>query len=106
MCSSDLALRSILAPGADAVVLVKPQFEVGRGQVGRGGIVKDHALHQGALRSVAEVARALGYSARDACASPVPGAEGNREFFLLLARDGEPLAPDALEERLSKAVAP
>jgi len=100
------ALRSVLAPGAEAVVLVKPQFEVGRGQVGRGGVVKDPALHRDALRAVAAAAQALGYAARDACAAPVPGAEGNREFFLLLARDGEPLAADALEERLSKAVGP
>jgi len=88
------------------VVLVKPQFEVGRAKVGRGGIVKDPALHRDALRSVAAAAQALGYAVRDACASPVPGAEGNLEFFLLLARDGEPLAADRLEERVSKAVAP
>ena len=51
------ALRSVLAPGAEAVVLVKPQFEVGRFQVGRGGLVKDPALHLQALREVAEEAR-------------------------------------------------
>ena len=72
-------------PGADAVVLVKPQFEVGRGQVGRGGIVKDPALHLQALRDVAAAAAAeLGYAVRGACASPIAGAEGNREFFLHL----------------------
>ena len=100
------ALRTVLAPGAEAVVLVKPQFEVGRGQVGRGGIVKDPALHREALRAVAASAQALGYAPRDACASPVAGAEGNREFFLLLARDAEALGAEALEERLGKAAAP
>ena len=78
-------LRAVLAPDADAVVLVKPQFEVGRGQVGRGGIVKDPGLHALALRTVADAAMAdSGYAVRGACASPIAGTEGNREFFLHL----------------------
>jgi 23S rRNA (cytidine1920-2'-O)/16S rRNA (cytidine1409-2'-O)-methyltransferase len=100
------ALRSVLAPEAEVVVLVKPQFEVGRGQVGRGGIVKDQALHRGALRTVATAAQVLGYGIVEACASPVPGAEGNREFFLHLVREGAPLGADALEEHFRKAVGP
>jgi len=100
------ALRSVLAPGAEAVVLVKPQFEVGRGQVGRGGIVKEPELHRGALRTVAIAAQALGYAIVEACASPVLGAEGNREFFLHLVREGAPLGTDALEEHFRKAVGP
>ncbi|MFI5327607.1 MAG: TlyA family RNA methyltransferase [Candidatus Rokuibacteriota bacterium] len=100
------ALLSVLGPGAEAVVLVKPQFEVGRGQVGRGGIVKDPALHRAALLSVATAAQTLGYGIVGACASPVPGAEGNREFFLHLIREGAPLAADALEEHFQKAVGP
>jgi 23S rRNA (cytidine1920-2'-O)/16S rRNA (cytidine1409-2'-O)-methyltransferase len=98
------ALLSVLAPGAEAVVLVKPQFEVGRFQVGRGGLVKDAALHLQALRDVAGEAQRLGYAVRGACPSPVPGAEGNREFFLHLAPGGERLAPEALESVLGKAV--
>ncbi len=98
------ALRSVLAPGAEAIVLVKPQFEVGREQVGRGGIVRDPALHLQALASVAEAAQALGYRVRGACASPVPGAEGNREFFLGLVPAGEPLTPEALLALCRKAV--
>jgi 23S rRNA (cytidine1920-2'-O)/16S rRNA (cytidine1409-2'-O)-methyltransferase len=98
------ALLSVLAPGATAVVLVKPQFEVGRFQVGRGGLVKDAALHLQALRDVAGEAQRLGYAVRGACPSPVPGAEGNREFFLHLAPGAEALAPEALEAVLGKAV--
>jgi 23S rRNA (cytidine1920-2'-O)/16S rRNA (cytidine1409-2'-O)-methyltransferase len=98
------ALLSVLAPGAEAVVLVKPQFEVGRFQVGRGGIVKDAVLHLQALRDVAGEAQRLGYAVRGACPSPVPGAEGNREFFLHLAPGGERLAPETLEAVLGKAV--
>jgi len=98
------ALRSVLAPAAEAVVLVKPQFEVGRFQVGRGGLVKDAALHHQALRDVASEAQRLGYAVRAACPSPVPGAEGNREFFLRLEPGGEKLAPETLEAVLGKAV--
>jgi 23S rRNA (cytidine1920-2'-O)/16S rRNA (cytidine1409-2'-O)-methyltransferase len=98
------ALLSVLAPAAEAVVLVKPQFEVGRFQVGRGGLVRDAALHLQALRDVAGEAQRLGYAVRGACPSPVPGAEGNREFFLRLAPGGERLAPEALEAVLGKAV--
>ncbi len=100
------ALRSVLAPGAEAVVLVKPQFEVGRGQVGRGGVVRDPALHEQALLDVAEAALALGYGVRGACASPVTGAEGNREFFLHLAPGGPTLAPDEVRSAVRKAVQP
>jgi 23S rRNA (cytidine1920-2'-O)/16S rRNA (cytidine1409-2'-O)-methyltransferase len=100
------ALLSVLAPGATAVVLVKPQFEVGRAQVGRGGLVNDRALHLQALRDVAGEAQRLGYGVRAACPSPVPGASGNREFFLYLAPGGATLAPEALETVLGKAVSP
>ena len=98
------ALLSVLAPGARAVVLVKPQFEVGRFQVGRGGLVKDPALHLSALREVADEAQRLGYAVRGACPSPLPGAEGNREFFLHLEPGGAAPAAEALDDLLGKAV--
>jgi 23S rRNA (cytidine1920-2'-O)/16S rRNA (cytidine1409-2'-O)-methyltransferase len=98
------ALVRVLAPEADLVLLVKPQFEVGRFQVGRGGIVRDPALHLQALRDVAFVAQELGYAVRGACPSPVPGGEGNREFFLHLVRGGAKLAADELEGLVRKAV--
>jgi 23S rRNA (cytidine1920-2'-O)/16S rRNA (cytidine1409-2'-O)-methyltransferase len=97
-------LRSVLEPGANLLVLVKPQFEVGRGQVGRGGIVRDAALHLQALRDVADFAQVAGYGVSGACASPVTGATGNREFFLHLVLGGEPLGPDELSPLLRKAV--
>jgi 23S rRNA (cytidine1920-2'-O)/16S rRNA (cytidine1409-2'-O)-methyltransferase len=100
------ALREVLAPGASAVVLVKPQFEVGRGQVGRGGIVREPALHLQALRDVAGESQALGYGVRGACPSPVPGAEGNREFFLHLVPGAPRLDDKALVSLLTKAVEP
>ena len=98
------ALVSVLAPGAEAVVLVTPQFEVGRFQVGRGGVVKDPALHLAALVDVALAAQKQGWGVRGACPSPVPGAEGNREFFLHLVPGGTALPPVELEALLTKAV--
>jgi 23S rRNA (cytidine1920-2'-O)/16S rRNA (cytidine1409-2'-O)-methyltransferase len=96
------ALRLVLTPDAQAVVLVKPQFEVGRFQVGRGGLVRDPALHMQALRDVAASATRLGYAVLGACPSPLPGAEGNREFFLHLEPGAS--AAEALDDLLEKAV--
>jgi 23S rRNA (cytidine1920-2'-O)/16S rRNA (cytidine1409-2'-O)-methyltransferase len=99
------ALRGVLAPHADAIVLVKPQFEVGRFRVGRGGIVNDPALHRQALRDVAWAAQhEMGYGMTGACASPITGMEGNREFFLHLTREGAPLATPRFEAMLAEAV--
>jgi 23S rRNA (cytidine1920-2'-O)/16S rRNA (cytidine1409-2'-O)-methyltransferase len=100
------ALGSVLRPGADAVVLVKPQFEVGRGQVGRGGLVRDPELHRQALADVAAAAQGLGFGVRGACASPVTGAEGNREFFLHLVAGASPMAGEELAAVVRKAVEP
>jgi 23S rRNA (cytidine1920-2'-O)/16S rRNA (cytidine1409-2'-O)-methyltransferase len=98
------ALHSVLAAGADVLVLVKPQFEVGRFQVGRGGVVKRPALHQQAMRDVAEAAQRQGYGVRGACASPITGAEGNREFFLHLVPEGPALGVEGIEALVRKAV--
>ncbi len=98
-------LRALLRPDADAVVLVKPQFEVGRGQVGRGGIVKDPELHLLALRTVAEAAVSdSGYAVRGACPSPIAGTEGNRELFLHLRPGGSGMTGAALAAAIERAV--
>ena len=74
-------LAAVLQEGGEMVILVKPQFEVGRGQVGKGGIVRDPELHRMACRRVADAAGLLGFQS---CLieSPVRGAEGNQEFLL------------------------
>ncbi|MFY9560247.1 MAG: TlyA family RNA methyltransferase [Terriglobales bacterium] len=64
------------------VVLVKPQFEVGRGLVGKGGIVRDESARQSAVRKVEAALRDLGATRTDSIESPILGAEGNREFLL------------------------
>jgi 23S rRNA (cytidine1920-2'-O)/16S rRNA (cytidine1409-2'-O)-methyltransferase len=68
----------------DVIVLVKPQFEVGKGEVGKGGIVRDQAKRIRALEVVEESARDAGFRDLGSIVSPVPGAEGNREFLLHL----------------------
>ncbi len=70
------------ADGIDLVVLVKPQFEAGRAQVGKGGIVRDPQAQQMAVLRVSEAVTELGGAAIEAIESPILGAEGNREFLL------------------------
>jgi 23S rRNA (cytidine1920-2'-O)/16S rRNA (cytidine1409-2'-O)-methyltransferase len=74
-------LPNLLAPGAEMVILVKPQFELERHQVGKGGIIRDPALHQQACRRVDDAVKQLGFSTA-IIPSPVLGAEGNQEFLL------------------------
>src|ERR1035441_4106825 len=75
-------LVPLLATPADLIVLVKPQFEVGKGQVGKGGIVRDPAQHQEAIAKVSRTVIQLGFSNLASMGSPLLGAEGNHEFFL------------------------
>src|SRR5579875_1868823 len=76
------ALPQFLKSGSQTLVLVKPQFEVGRKQVGKGGIVSDPRLHQEAVEKVSQKLEELGFTMRSSAESALPGAEGNREFFL------------------------
>lgn len=75
------AAVALLRPGGQMVILVKPQFEVGRGQVGKGGIVRDPALHEAACDRVARAVEELGFRT-EITESPILGAEGNKEFLL------------------------
>jgi len=75
------AATQVLQPAAEMVILVKPQFEVGKGQVGKGGIVREPELHQAACRRVDDAVRQLGFETA-LMESPILGAEGNREFLL------------------------
>ena len=78
------ALAPLLLPDADVVVLVKPQFEAGREEVGKGGLVRDAAVHARVIDEVAAAADALGLTRVAMTESPITGTEGNREFFLHL----------------------
>jgi len=81
------ALVPVLAPGADLVVLVKPQFEAGREEVGKGGLVRDAAVQARTVEDVTSAANALGLTRVAAVESPITGTEGNREFFLHLRHE-------------------
>jgi 23S rRNA (cytidine1920-2'-O)/16S rRNA (cytidine1409-2'-O)-methyltransferase len=76
--------RDVLDAGRRVVALVKPQFEVGKGRVGKGGVVRDAALHAEVLDDMQTTARALGFTVDGVVESPLLGPAGNREFFLAL----------------------
>jgi 23S rRNA (cytidine1920-2'-O)/16S rRNA (cytidine1409-2'-O)-methyltransferase len=97
-----------LGPGGpgDLVVLVKPQFEVGRGRVGKGGVVRERQRHREVLGRLVRFAAVAGLTPRGVLASPLRGAKGNREFFLHLqpGGDGAPPAPTGLDAAIEAAV--
>ncbi len=75
------SLVELLEPHAEVITLIKPQFEVGKGQVGKGGVVRDPQQHYQALLDVLTAAQACGLGVRDGIASPLLGPKGNREFL-------------------------
>jgi 23S rRNA (cytidine1920-2'-O)/16S rRNA (cytidine1409-2'-O)-methyltransferase len=89
------ALVRCAAPDADFVLMVKPQFEVGKDQIG-GGVVRDPALRAAAVGAVAEAAAGLGLGVAGVSASPLPGPSGNVEYFLWLRRGAAPPDPALL----------
>ncbi len=102
---SFISLRLVLPPvgpllqkDGRAVALVKPQFEAGRRQVGKGGVVRDPAVHKQVLRRLLAWAPSEGWFVRGVTPSPLLGPAGNREFFLLLARQGNALPEGAVEQ--------
>jgi len=106
---SFISLRTVLpavlacaAPRFDALALVKPQFEVGRERVGRGGVVRDAERRRGAMLDVAAAACALGASVRGFHPSRLSGPKGNIETFIALAEGARGSAPD-LEARALEA---
>src|SRR5438552_3651639 len=80
------AVASVVRPGATILALVKPQFEVGRGRVGKGGVVRDPALRAEAVAGVRAAAERLGLALRGEAESVMPGPKGNREVFVYLSR--------------------
>lgn len=79
-------LLSVMDPDGDLALMVKPQFEVGKERLGKGGVVRDPALRTEAVVNVADAAAARGWGARAVATSPLPGPSGNVEFFLWLRR--------------------
>jgi 23S rRNA (cytidine1920-2'-O)/16S rRNA (cytidine1409-2'-O)-methyltransferase len=81
--------------------MVKPQFEVGRERVGKGGVVRDLALRAEAVSTVADAASARGWGARGVTVSPLPGPSGNVEFFLWLRRGAPNVGRDDIDAVVS-----
>jgi 23S rRNA (cytidine1920-2'-O)/16S rRNA (cytidine1409-2'-O)-methyltransferase len=98
------ALKNCLAPKADCVALIKPQFEVGKGEVGRGGIVTDPAQHRRVLNEITQAAIETGLCPVGLIESPILGAEGNREFLMHLTLASDAGAIDALIEKQIEAL--
>jgi 23S rRNA (cytidine1920-2'-O)/16S rRNA (cytidine1409-2'-O)-methyltransferase len=97
------ALIAVTAPDGDLVLMVKPQFEVGKDRLGKGGVVRETGLRAEAVCSVAEAGARRGWGARAVATSPLPGPSGNVEFFLWL-RAGEPtLDRDAIEAEVARS---
>src|SRR5207253_6393057 len=92
-------------PGWEAVLLVKPQFEAGRAEVPRGGVVRDVAVRRRVVREVAEAALAWGGETVGVVDSGLPGPKGNREVFVHLVQREHPELPADLDERIRAAVA-
>jgi 23S rRNA (cytidine1920-2'-O)/16S rRNA (cytidine1409-2'-O)-methyltransferase len=100
------ALTACASPDADIVLMVKPQFEVGKDRVGPGGVVHDPKLRAHAVLAVARRAEGLGWHTLDVTASPLPGPSGNVEYFLWLrSRTDRRLSGDEIERVVACAVA-
>lgn len=82
LCTVSDALADLAEPGADLILLIKPQFEAGRGSVGRGGIVRDADVRRMAIEKVLSCLDTAGLGAVGLTPSPIPGAGGNREVFV------------------------
>ncbi len=100
------ALLAVSRPTADLVLMVKPQFEVGKDRVGKGGVVRDPALRAGSVADVAAAADARGWGARALATSPLPGPSGNVEYFLWLRRGEASIGVDDIAAEVARARAP
>ena len=99
------ALRDCAQPQADLVLMVKPQFEVGRERLGTGGVVRDPQLRAETVASVAESAHGLGLGTRAVTASPLPGPSGNVEYFVWLQAGAPALQQDDLDRAVAQGPA-
>ncbi len=96
------ALVSVSSPSADFLVMVKPQFEVGRERLGAGGVVRDPELRKAAVKEVADCAYDMGLGCLGVVASPLPGPAGNVEYFLWLRRGNAELSDEELQSAIAE----
>jgi 23S rRNA (cytidine1920-2'-O)/16S rRNA (cytidine1409-2'-O)-methyltransferase len=100
------AVVNLLADDAHSIALIKPQFEVGKGEVGKGGIVGDPLKHRRVLTAIVESVHQIGLSPAGLIESPILGAEGNREFLIHLNRSKTPTLDDESIRRLIRDLTP
>ena len=99
---SFISLRLVLPPvksflqnkKKDALVLIKPQFEIGKGKVGKGGVVRGIKDHLDVLNSIIEFSINQGWKIKDVIPSPIKGAAGNQEYMLWISMTGQSSVPD------------
>ncbi|MEV0093173.1 TlyA family RNA methyltransferase [Streptomyces sp. NPDC050738] len=96
------ALARCVAPDADLVMMVKPQFEIGKDRLGSGGVVRSPELRAETVRTVARRAAELGLGVRGVTASPLPGPSGNVEYFLWLRADAPALDPADVDRAVAE----
>jgi len=97
------AVKNVIGSGF-LVALIKPQFEAGKGQVGKKGVVRDRSLHERVLVKTIEEAQNLGFNAIGLTRSPIRGQKGNREFFLLWSTKRPALMPVRMKTLIKEAV--
>ena len=90
-------LANILQMGGHVVALIKPQFEAGRENVGKNGIIKDPKVHQQVLQKVTQMMVNDGFSVTELTYSPIKGGQGNIEFLAVLTRDDKPKIADKID---------
>ena len=88
-------VRELLCPGGEVVALIKPQFEAGREQVGKKGVVRDKSVHLEVIKKVLEYALSIGFSVLNLEFSPIKGPEGNIEYLAHLKKQEEGMAPES-----------
>jgi 23S rRNA (cytidine1920-2'-O)/16S rRNA (cytidine1409-2'-O)-methyltransferase len=77
-------VKTLISRGAEIIALIKPQFEVGKGKVGKGGVVRSSAEHLRVIEEIKHSATSLGFTAQDVTESPLLGPKGNKEFLIHL----------------------
>lgn len=96
------ALRACATPGADFVLMVKPQFEVGKSKIGKRGVVRDPQLRESAIVGVTTAAAKVGLGCAGIKASPLPGPNGNVEYFLWLHENSPPVREDEINRAIAE----
>jgi 23S rRNA (cytidine1920-2'-O)/16S rRNA (cytidine1409-2'-O)-methyltransferase len=98
LCKVGPALLDLSSTDSDLVLLVKPQFELGKGEVGKGGIVREAEGHSRAIRDVVDCLMKIGLGTVGVTSSPIRGAKGNREFFVHVRHGPVEVADEQIEE--------